>query len=289
LRDAYTDFTLSRQAMRVSPATLQFYKYTTGFFVTWLESQSVQSPSEVTARHVRAYLAELIARELSDWTLNGHARAIRTMLKFWHDEKYMPDIVKIEMPKVAKKRLPVLTADEVNTVLHSCKSARDKAIILLMVDTGLRRSEVIALNWTDIDFTTGLALVKRGKGGKARSVVIGATTRRALLAYRRTVTKFSDNAPLIQTQDGTRFTGDGFTQVFRRIKVKTGIHITPHSLRRTCVILSLRSGMDVLHLQALLGHSTLDMVQHYAQMIDEDLLQAHNAYSPVDNLQRLTK
>lgn len=289
LRDAYTDFILSRQAMRVSPSTIEFYKYTVGFFLTWLESQSVATPQEVTARHVRAYLAELIARELSDWTLNGHARAIRTMLKFWHEEKYMTDIVKFDMPKVAKKRLPVLTADEVGTILKTCKSARDKAIILLMVDTGLRRSEVISLNWTDIDFTTGLALVKRGKGGKARSVVIGATSRRALLAYRRTLEKVTDTAPLIQAQAGTRFTGTGLLSLFRRIRANTGIHITPHSLRRTFVILSLRSGMDVLHLQALLGHSTLDMVQHYAQMIDEDLLQAHNAYSPVDNLQRLIR
>jgi site-specific recombinase XerD len=288
LRDAYTDFILARQSMRVSPATLQFYKYTTGFFLTWLESQSVQSPADVTARLVRAYLAELSARKLSDWTLNGHARAIRTMLKFWHEEKYTPDIVKFDMPKVAKKRLPVLTADEVGTVLKSL-SVRDKAIILLMVDTGLRRSEVIALNWTDIDFTTGLALVKRGKGGKARSAVVGTTARRALLAYRRTLPTPADTSPLIQSKGGTRFTGTGLLQLFRRVRVKTGIYITPHSLRRTFVILSLRSGMDVLHLQALLGHSTLDMVQHYAQMIDEDLLQAHNAYSPIDNLQRLTK
>ncbi len=288
LRDAYTDFTLSRQAMRVSPTTISFYKYTAGFFVTWLELQSVLTPQEVTARHVRAYLAELIAREMSDNTVNGHARAIRTMLKFWHAEKYMSDAVAFEMPKIEKKRLPVLTANEVNTVLRSCKLARDKAIILLMVDTGLRRSEVIALNWTDVDFATGLAQVKRGKGGKFRSVVIGATSRRTLLAYRRTLAKVTETAPLIQCQASTRFTGSGFLQLFRRIRKVTGIYITPHSLRRTFVILSLRSGMDVLHLQALLGHSTLNMVQHYAQMIDEDLLQAHNVHSPVDNLLRLT-
>jgi site-specific recombinase XerD len=288
LRDAYTDFTLSRQSMRVSPATLQFYKYTTGYFLNWLETQSVQSPAEVTARHVRAYIAELSVRELSDWTLNGHARAIRTMLKFWHAEKYLPDLVTFEMPKVAKKRLPVLTADEVAAVVKACPTPRDKAIILLMVDTGLRRSEVTALNWQDVDFTTGLILVKRGKGGKARSAVVGTTARRALLAYRRTLAPPADTAPLIQSK-GTRFTGTGLLQVFRRLRANTGIYITPHSLRRTFVILSLRSGMDVLHLQALLGHSTLDMVQHYAQMLDEDLLQAHNAYSPIDNLQRLTK
>ncbi|MFZ1040376.1 MAG: tyrosine-type recombinase/integrase [Anaerolineales bacterium] len=60
-----------------------------------------------------------------------------------------------------------------------------------------------------------------------------------------------------------------------------------HALRRTFVILSLRAGMDVLHLKAMLGHASLDMVQHYAQMVDDDLLQAHQAHSPIDNLSHL--
>jgi site-specific recombinase XerD len=78
LNDSYTDFILSRQAMRVSDKTIQFYWYTAGFFVRWLETQSITNPAEVTARHVRAYLAELAGRKLSDRTINGHARAIFT-------------------------------------------------------------------------------------------------------------------------------------------------------------------------------------------------------------------
>jgi integrase/recombinase XerD len=81
----------------------------------------------------------------------------------------------------------------------------------------------------------------------------------------------------------------GLLQIVRRLVKKTGIFFTPHALRRTFTILSLRAGMDVLHLQALLGHASLDMVQHYAQMVDDDLLTEHRAHSPVDNLSRLTK
>jgi integrase/recombinase XerD len=69
--------------------------------------------------------------------------------------------------------------------------------------------------------------------------------------------------------------------------VKAGIKLTPHALRRTFVILSLRAGMDVLHLQALLGHASLDMVQYYAQMVDDNLLESHHAHSPIDNLAHL--
>lgn len=126
-------------------------------------------------------------------------------------------------------------------------------------------------------------------GGKARSVVAGATTRRVLLAYRRTLQNATDNAPLIQTRDGSRFTIHGLHQVFKRLAKSSSVPFSAHALRRTFVFLSLRSGMDVLHLQALLGHASLDMVQHYAQMVDEDLLQSHQAHSPVDNLSRLIK
>jgi integrase/recombinase XerD len=286
INDAYTDFILSRQAIRCSPATLQFYAYTAGRFLSWLEGQSVITPAQVEARHVRAYLAELISTGKSDWTVNDNARAVRTLLRFWYAEKYIPEPIVFPMPKVEKKRLPVLTAEQVSTLLAYC-SVREKAIILLMVDTGLRRSEVVALNWGDLDIMNGLCRVVRGKGGKARSVVVGTTTRRALLAYRRTLEIVTDNSPLIQSRSGGRFSGGGLLLMSRRLSQRSGITFSPHALRRTFVILSLRAGMDVLHLQALLGHSSLDMVQHYAQMVDDDLLQAHNQYSPIDNLSRL--
>jgi integrase/recombinase XerD len=105
----------------------------------------------------------------------------------------------------------------------------------------------------------------------------------------------TDNAPLIQTREGGRFSGDGLLQLFRRLSKKAGIPLSPHALRRTFVILSLRlpaqagAGMDVLHLQALLGHASLEMVQHYAQMVDDDLLESHRLYSPIDNLAHLAK
>ncbi|HSG42937.1 MAG TPA: site-specific integrase, partial [Anaerolineales bacterium] len=109
-------------------------------------------------------------------------------------------------------------------------------------------------------------------------------TRRALLKYRRTIPNHNSHDPLFQTDESKRFTGSGLLAVFRRITKKTGIHITPHALRRTFVILSLRSGMDVLHLQAMLGHSSLAMVKHYAQMVDDDLIREHKKHSPVDSL-----
>jgi site-specific recombinase XerD len=287
LRDAYTDFALSRQAMQCTKATMDFYRFTAGKFLSWLEAQGVTMPQEATARYVRQYLAELTDKGKSDNTIHDNARAIKTLLRFWHAENYIPAPVTFAMPKVDKKRLPCLTADELGKVIKACNNPRDKAIVLLMADSGLRRAEVIALNWCDVDMTSGLITVKRGKGGKARSAVIGAGTRRAVLAYRRTLADVKDTAPLFQSRGISRFTGSGLLSVYKRLSKRTGIKVSPHAMRRTFVILSLRGDIDVLHLQALLGHSSLAMVNHYAQLQDVDLLRSHKNASPIDNLSRL--
>jgi site-specific recombinase XerD len=283
LTDGYTDFVLSRQAMNVTKSTLAFYRHTTGVFLGWCEQQGVQAPEEVTARLVRAYLAELAAKGKKDTTLHAHARAIRTLLIFWHNENYIPSPVKFDMPRLEKKRLPVLTAEQLQKVVASC-NVRDRAIVLFMADSGLRRAEVCALNWGDINLETGLVRVIQGKGKKDRSAVVGATTRRSLMKYKRSLVDSSASRPLFQSRTHERLTGDGLMIVFRRLSKATGIHVTAHAMRRTFTILSLRAGMNALTVQALLGHEDLEMVQHYAQMVDDDLITEHKSHSPVDNL-----
>ncbi len=272
LQDAYTDFILSRQAALCTEQTIQYYHYSCGPFIKWLEGQNVTRPDETSARHVRAYLAELAGRGNSDRTIFDRAGAIRTMVRFWYAEKYLPAPITFTMPKVAKKRLLSLDADTLQKVISACDNPRDKAIIMFMADSGTRRAETIALNWGDVDIQSGLVRISRGKGGKARSVVIGANTRRALLKYRRSITDHADHAPLFQTKGGGRFTGKGFREIFVRLSKRSGVRVNAHAMRRTFAILFLRAGGSSLHLQALLGHASLEMVKHYAQMVDDDLL-----------------
>lgn len=282
LQDAYTDFILSRQAMLCSPQTVRFYHFTAGRFVKYLEENGVAEPEGVSARYIRAYLASLAAQELSDSYIHGHARAIKSLVRFWHKENYISSIPSFDMPTIAKKRLPVLTASQVKKALDECTTLRDKAIIMLLVDTGLRRAEICALNWGDVDISSGIVRVGRGKGGKARSVVAGVKTRRALLAYRREI-QHGEDLPLFQTTQGKRLSLNGLRSVLLRIGKRVGLHITPHALRRTFATLSLRAGMNILQLQAMMGHSSLEMTRKYIQMLDEDLVEAHKAHGPIDS------
>jgi len=283
LQDAYTDFILSRQAMLCSPKTIRFYHFTAGRFVKYLEDNGVTGPEGVSSRYIRAYLADLAAQVLSDSYINGHARAIKTLVRFWFKENYIPEIPTFKMPAISKKRLPVLTASQVKQVLSECTNNRDKAIIMLLVDTGLRRAEICALNWGNVDIQSGIIRVDKGKGGKARSVIAGIRTRRALLAYRREI-EHNEEQPVFQTSFGNRLSPGGLRSALLRIGDRAGVHITPHALRRTFATLSLRAGMNLIQLQAMMGHSSLEMTRKYIQMLDEDLIDAHKAHGPIDNL-----
>jgi site-specific recombinase XerD len=286
LNDVYLDFILSRQAMRVSPTTLVYYENKLKPFILYLDAQAITSLDQVTVRQVRAFLALISERGYKDWTINGFARAIRTFLRFIHNENYTTNLIVFDMPKIRRERLPVLSATQVSDLITQAKP-RDKAIILFMVDTGIRLAELIALRWDNLDLQTGRVRIQCGKGGKARTVVAGSQTRRALLAYRRSCIDKSDTASLWQTDEGSPLTRGGMVQVFHRLEKKTGIHFSAHALRRTFCILSLRAGMSPLVVQDLMGHADLTMTKHYAQMIDDDLVLAHKEFSPIDNLKRL--
>lgn len=283
LGDAIADFYLSRKAMLCSPATLEFYGFTAGKFIKWLQNNQVKQPDEITSRHIRAYLVELSNRGLKDNTIHGHARAIRTFLRFSHAENYSDNNLKFAMPSISKIRLPVLSEDELKRFLATCEKTRDFALVMFLVDTGARRAELLSLNWGDINLENGVVRIAHGKGNKYRSVVVGLKTRRALLKYRRTVNHMK-KSPLFQTYSGTGLKASGLRSMLLRIGKRSGLNVSPHVLRRTFATMSLRAGMNIIHLQGLMGHSSLEMTRKYIQLLESDLVEAHRMHGPIDNL-----
>lgn len=265
--------------MLCTQATLDFYANTTGKFVSWL---GIVNPDQIELSHIRSYLSELHQRGLKSSSIHCHARGIKTFIRFCYHEGYSSELINFKMPKVEKTKQPILNEYELNRVLRICKTPRDKVIILLSVDTGLRRSELLNLEWGDIDIPTGLVRVRRGKGRKDRSVVVGAQARRGLLKYRRTVSH-RDRDSVVQTYNGRPLKTAGLRMALKRLGDKLGIRLTSHMLRRTFATLSLRAGINPLHLQALMGHASLETTKSYIQLVDEDLINAHNNYGPIDH------
>jgi integrase/recombinase XerD len=278
----YDDFILAKRSILVTEGTIRFYSFTLLKFLKWLEDEGVTDPKEIHARHVRGFLSILTADGKSDSYVHGNARAIKTFIRFLYNDGYIDKEVKFDMPPVRIKVLPVLNENELNIAISHCKSLRDKVIVLFLVDTGLRRAECCSLTWGNINLKTGVIGLERGKGHKPRSVVIGKETRKLLTNYMNQINPQDDNTPLFLVKSGKGITPMGLRSMLLRLSKKCGLHITPHSLRRTFATLALRAGMNPLHLQALLGHATLEMTRRYIQMVDDDLIKAHNAYSPID-------
>lgn len=175
-------------------------------------------------------------------------------------------------------------------VMQRFTSKRDKAILLTLLDTGLRASELCALRVEDVDMKSGKVSVRPGeagkaKGGKGRVVFMGKSARRFLWRYLADREDGSDpDAPLFTGKLNRPFNRDALRQLINSLGAKVGIKkCHPHRFRHTFAITYLRSGGDIFTLKALLGHGSLDMVEHYARIAEVDIEQAHRKASPADN------
>jgi integrase len=213
---AFEDFILSREATLCSPHTIDFYRRMLKPFL------AMANGSQPSNRMVREFLSTVAQRGVSSATVHAHARAVRAFLRFAHEEGWIEEPVTVRMPRLEQKRMEVLGREDVKQVLSVC-GTRDRALVMTLIDSGVRRGEVLDLDWEDVDFRTGAVHVRRGKGGKARVTYVGAKTRRALLRWgggQRSSAIF----PL---------TPSGGATLMTRLIRKSGVHISFHKCRRT--------------------------------------------------------
>jgi integrase/recombinase XerD len=167
---------------------------------------------------------------------------------------------------------------------------RDKAILLTLLDSGLRAGELCALRIADVDMKTGRVQIRSGeagraKGGKGRVVYLGKSARRFLWRYLAEREEGEDpDAPLFIGKFHRAFNRDALRQLINSLGAKAGVKkCHPHRFRHTFAITYLRSGGDIFTLKSLLGHGSLEMVEHYARIAEVDVEAAHRKASPADN------
>lgn len=157
------------------------------------------------------------------------------------------------------------------------------AILLTLIDTGIRASELLQLDIDDFNPVQGSLLIRHGKGDKTRTVYAGKKARKTIhsyLAHREDDT----DALFVSMDTSTRLTYSGLRWIVlncskaARIKMR-GIH----TFRRLYALTMLRNGVDVITLSRLMGHSDLQVLKRYLAQTDDDLREAHIRASPVDN------
>jgi len=278
-------FLIDRRARSLSPRTIDYYDGKLTLFRAYLQAQGIRAVESVTAPIVRRFMLEL-SKTHNPGGVHAVYRAVKAFLR-WYDVEMEPEgwtnpMGKVRAPKVPQEPLESVRLDDLRAMVATCKGKaltdrRDKAVMLALLDTGLRASEFIGLNVGDVDMRAGAVMVRHGKGGRFRSAFLGSKARRALVSYLRMRADVGDAAPLFATVTGSRLTYAGLRDIVRRRASKAGISPAPtlHSFRRAFALACLRNGVDVYSLQRLMGHADLGVLRRYLAQSQEDLRSAH--------------
>ncbi len=290
-------FLLSREAMRCTPKTLVHYRYTAGGFVSYLQAEGVRDVRGITPGHIRAYLVSLERRGVKDTTQHAHARGVKTWLTWLVDEGDLPvsPMSRVSMPRLEQRIPAPFSPEDVRKLLAGCErntatGMRNYALMLTLLDSGLRASEAMGLRLGNVDMRSGLVTVM-GKGRKMRQVRIGAKARAAIVKMMGYRPDAQNGDALWAAYDGLTGAEDGaltlagLQVMLWRLGRRVGV--TPcgaHRFRRTFALWCLRDGMDLHSLRLLMGHSDLTVLQRYLALAGEDIERAHAAHSPADRL-----
>ena len=157
--------------------------------------------------------------------------------------------------------------------------------MMMLIDSGMRVSELIELKVSDVNMDTGSILIRNGKGGKQRVVRIGARTQKVLWRY-LTLFRKDESDLVFVSRTAQPLTVNAVQRLISRLGRSAGIPgVHVHRLRHTFAISFLRAGGDIFSLKYLLGHSSLTMVSNYLGSLNaDDAARAHKRCSPLDNI-----
>lgn len=295
-----------------SPHTLRIYATALSILQRFLErkgfSADVTQIGHEMLREFISYLQNTKAfmdhpftgpqqKGLTGHTINCYLRAIRAFWSWLVAEEIIEinPFDKLKIPKAPKKVITPFSGEQIRALLSAINTSssigyRDWTVILTLLDTGVRVSELTDLKLINVNLEQRYLKIS-GKGNKERVVPIGALIQRTLARY---IGKYrpalayplSDN--LFLTKAGMPLTPNRVETVIEQYAKKAGIEgvrASPHTFRHTFAILYLRNGGDIFTLQQILGHETLEMVRNYVCLAQYDLQEAHLRCSPVDNMQ----
>ncbi len=277
--------------------TIENYDHYLSRFFGQMGIQKTTDISEENIREFRLWLNRQpgVSGSMKRRTQNYYLIALRAFLKFLRKrgiEAVSPE--RIELAKIPERSLDLITNVELNRLIDSAKgtdekSLRDRAILEMLFSTGLRVSELCALN-SDLDLSRD-ELSVRGKGDKVRVVFISSEAKEAVRAYLKARKDMEEALFVSASTIGkskeqkikhtpTRLTPRAVELMVKTYAAKAGItkKVTPHVLRHSFATDLLNNGADIRSVQALLGHASINTTQIYTHVTDRHLHDVHKKF-----------
>lgn len=292
LRIAIDDFLSFCRIKNLSNCTVEFYSGRLLSFTRYLSGKDEQIHlKDIDQSMIRGFISSLMKAGYSTKTINHSIQALKAFFRFLVDEERVEQspMVKVKLQKLERKIIETFTDDQIAAMLDVCNrktfiGLRDYTILLTLLDTGLRVSELCGIELQSIDWESGFIRVL-GKGRKERLVPFGSSLHRTLKEYIRRRGVLDREEHIFVTQFGEQINRHRMWRIIDAIGTEAGIkgvRVSPHTFRHTFAKNWILNGGDPFSLQRILGHTTQDMVSKYVNLAAGDLQTQHARFSPAD-------
>jgi site-specific recombinase XerD len=273
---------------RLAPTTCAAYERDVSACLDYLQGQGVRDLAVVRVTHLRAFLAEEQKRRPAVSSQARTTAALKCFFRFLvEEERIVHDpALPLRTPKKRETLPDTLTIAELERLLAQPgrddvwerhfpgKPERDRLLLALMAYGGLRRGELLGLDWDDVDLSRRLLRVRKAKGGRQRTIPIHPALAPLFAEYYATRVPLTEQAVFVGVQGG-RLHYTQLGQVFRHYVDAAGVNerkrVTPHTLRHVFASELLRAGANLRQIQELLGHKHLDSTQRYTRVNAHEL------------------
>ena len=279
--------------------TISAYRNDLGQFRQFVDTSGgngrAESWTHVDQPLLQQYISSLRARDYADATVARKVAAVKSFFNYLTAEGLVPNdpTESLSSPRVGKTLPKALSVREVDELLEQPRkrstpeSKRDRAMLELLYATGMRVSELVALNLDSIELHNNRATVRcLGKGGKERLIPIHEQAVHALRIYlqqaRPELARSRREKALFINRRGERLTRQGFWLILKNYAKAANIpnNVTPHTLRHSFATHMLRGGAPLRSVQELLGHANISTTQVYTQLTNDHVRRVYDNAHP---------
>jgi integrase/recombinase XerD len=299
LKFAFQDFIDDRKFKNTTKVNIQNYKVLLGEFVDYCHKNEVLNVEEIESNHVKKYLVFCQNKGNSAGTINTKLQRIRAFLNYMVEESMVKENVakKVKRQKEDVK-INVFSDEQIRQMLGYYRGLRRREksyfayrgymLILTFIGTGLRRTEIINLKWSDVDLEN-LTMSVYGKRRKKEIVFLTEKLAKEISAYylfcKRHFEKVSDY--VFVNRDNTQMTQNSIMLVFQNLQRKMNfpdVRVSPHTFRHTFCHRLAMSGMSAFAIQKMMRHENISVTMRYVAMWGNELKEQNDKYNPLNNM-----
>lgn len=301
LEQLLNEFILELEIKSYSKRTLKGYKNNNLLLFTYLKKQfQIEKVEDVKPTHIKSYIKFLQKQGRKATYINGVIKSFRAFFKYATSEEIIEEntMLKVGWLREGKVIINTFNNEEVDRMINTFNGSdymtiRNKTILVILFDTGLRNLELC--NLTNKDISDTFLTVKQGKGRKDRRVALSPFTRKVILRYVRCRNSYfgnrtiDENTPFFLSYRFRALTIEAVERVVKiagqKANVRKEIRCSPHTCRHFFAQAQLRNGLDIYSLSRLLGHENISITKRYLQSLDdEQIVEMSVKTSPLMNL-----